>query len=255
MKLLLKIFGGLVVLVLVAVVGVWFYMGAIIKTAVERVGPEVTGTEVTLDSANLSILNGSGSLKGFLVGNPAGFEYPNAFTLGSVDIQVDTSTLSSDVILIKNISIVAPKITYENGAAGDNLKTLMNNIQQKTGGSDKDTDADTGEAKKIIIESFSLTDGDITVSHSQLADVLEVPMPDLVLTDIGRNTNGATVAEAATQIFQQISAAATRAVAESALMDGVKQQLKGRLEEELGGAEELDEIKEKAEGLLKGFGL
>lgn len=254
MKLLLKIFGGLVVLLLVAVIGVWFYMGAIIKGAVERIGPEVTGTEVTLESANLSILDGSGSIKGFLVGNPEGFEYPNAFTLGSIDVQVDTSTLRDDVIVIKNLSIVAPQITYENGAAGDNLKTLMNNIQEKTGGGNAETEP-AGEAKKVIIEHFSLSDGDITVAHSSLDNILEVPMPDLVLTDIGRNTNGATVAEAAKQIFQQISTAATKAVAESALMDEAKRQIEDRLREELGGSEQLDEAKEKAEGLLKGFGL
>lgn len=250
MKLLLKLLIGIVILIAVALGGVWFYLDAIIKGAVERVGPEVTGTEVTLGSAQLSLLNGSGALNDFVVGNPAGFEYANAFSLGSIDLQIDTATLRDDVIVIQNLSIVAPEITYESGDAGDNLQTLMDNIQKNTGGNAQEEEP-SGDAKKIIIEQFSLSDGKVTVSHSSLSDVLEVPMPDLNLTDIGRNTNGTTIAQAAKQIFQQISAAATRAVAESALVEGAKQQIESKLIEELGGEEQLEEAKD----LLRGFGL
>lgn len=250
MKLLLKLLIGIVILIAVALGGVWFYLDAIIKGAVERVGPEVTGTEVTLGSAQLSLLNGSGALNDFVVGNPAGFEYANAFSLGSIDLQIDTTTLRDDVIVIQNLSIVAPEITYESGDAGDNLQTLMDNIQKNTGGNAQEEEP-SGDAKKIIIEQFSLSDGKVTVSHSSLSDVLEVPMPDLNLTDIGRNTNGTTIAQAAKQIFQQISAAATRAVAESALVEGAKQQIESKLIEELGGEEQLEEAKD----LLRGFGL
>lgn len=254
MKLLLQLSGGLVILVLVVAIGIWFYMDVIIKSAVERVGPEVTGTPVTLDSARLSVFSGSGSLNGFVVGNPPGFEYPNAFSLGSIDLQVDTSTLQDDVIVIKSINIVAPEITYESGSAGDNLQTLMRNIQEKTSGGGA-AEESSGEAKKIIIEHFSLTDGNVTISHSMLDEVLDVPMPDLTLTGIGRNTNGATIAEASKQIFQQISSTATKAVGQSALLDQAKQQVEDRLKEELGGSEKLDEAKDKAKSLLEGFGL
>lgn len=254
MKLILKLFGGLCFLLVLAVVGIWFYLDVIIKGAVERVGPEVTGTEVRLDSARLSPLSGSGSLSGFVVGNPEGFEYPNAFTLGAIDLEIDPTTLRDDVIVINNINIVAPKIFYENGAAGDNLQTLMDNIQKNTGGGDSKQDGASGGEQKIIIERFSLTDGDITVSHDRLSKVIEVPMPDLVLTDIGRSSNGATISQASTQIFQQITREATKAVAGSALVSEVRNQVEGFLEEQLGGSEEIEEAKEKVEGLLDGFG-
>lgn len=259
MKLVLKLFGGLFLLLILAVVGIWFYLDVIIKGAVERVGPEVTGTEVRLESSRLSLLDGSGSLNGFVVGNPDGFENPNAFTLGAIDLQIDTSTLGDDVIVINNINIVSPKIFYENGAAGDNLQTLMDNIQRNTGGSSDEESS--GEEKKIIIERFSLSDGDITVSHSRLSNVIEVPMPDLVLTDIGRNSNGATISQASKQIFEQISREAIKTVAGSALLSEARQQIESRIEEELdelkeglGGSEKLEEAKEKVEGLIDGFG-
>ena len=255
MKIALKLLGGFCLLLILVIAGVWFYMDVIIKSAVERVGPEVTGTEVRLDSARLSPLSGSGSLNGFAVGNPEGFEYPNAFTLGAIDLEIDPSTLGSDVILIKNINIVSPKIFYENNANGDNLQTLMDNIEKNTGGGSSDqTEEAAGEEKKIIIERFSLSDGDITVSHSRLNDVIEVPMPDLVLTDIGRNSNGATISQASAQIFEQITVAATKAVVESALVSEIRNQVEGLLEDQLDGSEQLEEAKEQVEGLLEGFG-
>lgn len=251
MKLVFRLFGGLVALLLVVLIVVWFSLGAIIKSAVERVGPEVTGTEVRLDSAKLSIFDGEGALQGFLIGNPSGFEYPNAFTLGLVGLKVDTSTITDDVIVINSVHIEAPKITYESGEAGDNFKALLNNIQQRVGTTDTqaetEAEAAAGSEKKIIIEEFLLADGDITISHTMLEKDLNVPMPDLVLTDIGRNTNGATAAQAARQIFEQISEAVTKAVAESALMEAARQQLeKARQEAEA----KIDEMKQEAEQQL-----
>ncbi len=265
MKLVLKLFGGLVILLILALVAIWFYMDVIIKAAVERVGPEVTGTEVRLDSARLSPLDGSGSLNGFVVGNPAGFEHPNAFTLGAIDLEVDATTLREDVIVVHNINIVDPKIFYENGAAGDNFKTLMDNIEKNTGGSSDEEEGSEDETK-VIIEKFSLSGATITVKDSRLGGrTIQVPMPDLVLTDIGRNSSGATVSEASAQIFQQITAAAGSAVFGSALvselrnqvdgvtdeLDAAKDKVEGLIE---GSTEELGEAKEKIEGLLDGFG-
>lgn len=258
MKLVFKLFGGLVVLLLIVLVAVWFYMGAIIKGAVERVGPEVTGTNVQLESANLSIFDGSGSLKGFVIGNPSGFNYPNAFTLGSVGLKIDTSTLTSDVIVINDVSIDAPKITYESGAAGDNFQTILRNIQQRVGGDQSGKAEDgAGSAKKIIIERFSLSNGDITWSHSRLENDLNVPMPDLVLTGIGRNTNGVTAQQAAKQIFEQITEAAMKAVAQSALADAArervdeaKQQARDRINEELENSEDVQKAKSLLDGLF-----
>ena len=110
-----------------------------------------------------------------------------------------------------------------------------------------------------------LLGGNISVKHQLLADkTIDVPMPDLTLTDIGRKTHGATAQEAAGQIIRQITKAATTAVASSALMQTAKQQLdelkedaKAKVEGKLGdklkelnvGDEQVDQVK----GLLDSF--
>src|SRR6185503_10314685 len=97
-KKLLIAAGVLVVLLIVAVVVVGMSLGKIIKTGVERVGPGITKTTMTLDSANLSILGGAGTLKGFTLGNPDGYRTPTAIKAGSVSVGVQPKSLFSDKV-------------------------------------------------------------------------------------------------------------------------------------------------------------
>ncbi len=72
MKKLLYIGGGLVIVI--AAVGIYIAMsgGSLIKAAVEKLGPPITGTTVTLKEADISLTSGEGALKGLVIGNPAG---------------------------------------------------------------------------------------------------------------------------------------------------------------------------------------
>ena len=51
-----------------------------VKSAVETFGPDITQTEVRLEGANISPLNGTGVLKGLFIGNPKGFKSEKAFS-------------------------------------------------------------------------------------------------------------------------------------------------------------------------------
>src|SRR5438874_2182334 len=62
----------LVCIVLLVAASIYF-LGSIIKKGFETVGPQITKTEMKMDGATLSLLSGSGKLKGLFVGNPEGF--------------------------------------------------------------------------------------------------------------------------------------------------------------------------------------
>ena len=72
--------------------------------------------------------DGKGAIRGFLVGNPAGFETPSAFKLGEVSVSLDIGLLSSDTFRIYEIVIAAPEVTYECKSDGSNLETLKRNV-------------------------------------------------------------------------------------------------------------------------------
>src|SRR5436190_11097941 len=99
MKKVLKIIIALFVLLIVAVICVFFFLGGIVKKGVEKVGPRVTKTPVTLDAAVLSLFSGSGELKGFVVANPEGFKSSNAVQVGSVAVQVVPRSVLSDKVI------------------------------------------------------------------------------------------------------------------------------------------------------------
>ena len=73
---MLKILGVLAALVLAAVAGGawWLYSSkdALVKAAIEKFGPEITGVAVTVEGVKLDPLEGKGTISGLKVGNPKG---------------------------------------------------------------------------------------------------------------------------------------------------------------------------------------
>src|SRR2546429_10000506 len=141
--------GVLVVLVLfVVAVGVSIYcLGSIVKKGVETVGPQITGTEIKLDSATLSLLSGSGKLKGLLVGNPEGFKTASAIKGGAGRLGGAPRSVFSDKVHVKEVRVEAPEITFEGGLKGNNLSRLLDNVQAATGGSEKASPASPRKAE------------------------------------------------------------------------------------------------------------
>ena len=88
MNFILKFFGAIFLIIVLALGVGYFYLDRILTESVVRLGPEVTGTEVSLDAATLSPLDGSGSLSGFAVGNPEGYNAENAFSVDSIKLKL-----------------------------------------------------------------------------------------------------------------------------------------------------------------------
>lgn len=122
----------LTLLILAAIAGfVYLYLSlnSLVKKAIETVGPAITRTDVTLASANLSPLDGNGSLNGFVVGNPKGFNAPYAVKLGKISISIDKATLLHNPIVVNSIEIRDPRIALIGTPGGTNLQELMHNIR------------------------------------------------------------------------------------------------------------------------------
>merc|ERR1711879_773854 len=124
---------GVVVLIALAILN----LGSLIKTVTEEYGPQITKTDVRLDSADISILSGSGSLSGFLLGNPKGFTMPSAVECDTIRVKVVKDSLTTDKIIIEEIFIDGPVISYEKKDSTDNFKTIVNNINQPVAGEKK----------------------------------------------------------------------------------------------------------------------
>ena len=214
-----KILFGIVLLVLLGIAGgVWWVYRSLdsqVASAIRTYGPEIAGVPVSLSSAKIGLADGSVALRGLVVGNPPGFKTEHALSLATISIKLDIHSLTKDVILIKEISIVKPDATYEYASDGSNLDVIQRNIKRyvaKHLGSISGSKS-TEPGKKFIIEHIDMTNGTANASAAILnGKTISVSLPDLHLKDIGKQSHGATAGEAAQQIMDELTDSVTKSV-------------------------------------------
>src|SRR4051812_7617409 len=175
-KIIVRIFIGLLVLALLAVLAVHFFLDSAIKRGVETIGPKLTKVEVKLASVSLSLLSGAGKIKGLVIGNPAGFKSPSAIQVGTASLALQPNSLLSDKIIIKSINVQAPEVTFESDLKSVNLKKILANLEESTGGgSAKEPSKPKGngettpkEQKKLQVDQFIISGGKVHVSITPL---------------------------------------------------------------------------------------
>lgn len=239
--------GAVVAAVIAMIVLAILNLGDIIKTVTETYGPKLTKTEVRLGSADISVLSGSGSLEDFFLGNPAGFSLPSAVECDTIRIKVVNESLTTDRIIIEEIFLDGPVISYEKRGGTDNFKTIVNNIKQATASQDKQTDSsaqdqsgESGARKKIQINNFIVRNGTINLGGALLDKFgdkgMGINMPDMHLKDIGKEKD-TSPGEAFALILSKMTGDVASSVNQvgKQLMEGVGKAVEGVS----GGAESL----------------
>jgi hypothetical protein len=262
-----------VAIVIIAIAGAAYYFASnvdsLVKAVIERYGSEATQSSVTLKSVTLSFKQGSGELNTLAVKNPKGFSSADAITLGDIKVVLDISTLQSNTIVVKDVTILQPAVLYEYAGGGGNLEAIQKNVQsyaakfsggkttpdQSAGGNaGADKTASKQPEKKVIIENLVIRDGKVAATHQALQGrVLSVSLPTIQLKDIGKDKGGATPAEVADKVIGAISAQASR-VASAELQkqvgDLIKNQAGGLLGGGTGGGTTSGSPADKLKGLL-----
>jgi len=219
MKTLLKIGAVVVLLGVVALAVLSFYMDSMIKAGVEAVGPKITGTTMTLGSVSLSPLSGQARLKGLVVGNPQGFHTANSFKLADAKVKVDLKTALSNKLVIEEILIDGPEITYEGGSSGSNISKIQENVAAfaksvtPKGAADAKPQKQDPAQKKVQINQFTLRNAQLNASTPMLqGKTMTLPMPDIHLKDIGKESGGVTPENAAAEIFAAVNKSVVQSV-------------------------------------------
>jgi hypothetical protein len=207
MKKIILIGGGLVVVVIVAAVFLFASnIDALVKTAVEKGGSEATQVKVTLAKAEVKLTEGSASLSGLVVGNPDGFKTDSAFELGAISVKIDTATITQDPVIIKEVVITKPKVTYEIGSNGSNIDAIKRNVEKLAGGGGGSASSGGEEGPKVIIEHLYLRDAEVNVSATMLGGkTMSSTLPEIHLTDIGKDKGGANPGEVASKVMAALT--------------------------------------------------
>jgi uncharacterized protein involved in outer membrane biogenesis len=216
-KLLVRILIAFLILVILGVLAVGLFLDAAVKRGIETVGPMVTKVEIKLDAVSLSLLSGSGKVKGLVVGNPEGFKTPSAIQVGLASLALQPSSIFSDKVVIKSVNVQAPEITFETDLKQNNLSKIVANLQAATGGSGQATkpaepSKEAKAGKKLQVDDFLISGGKIHVSVTALgSQSTTVPLPEIHLTDLGKGPDGITAAELANRVLSAIEKEAVKA--------------------------------------------
>ena len=222
--------GSLVVVALIAAGALWWVYAsrdALIKQAIERFGPQLTGVSVKVAAVRFEPFDGSGEIRGLEVGNPEGYRAPHALSLGELRLAVDPASLASDVVRVKELSLEAPSITYERGPGGDNLSAIQKHIESslpKSGPAKRDSKAEKrAKERRFVVDRVQVHGARVSYGGAVNVDV-----PDLLLRDLGKQSGGATAAEITREIWTAVTRQAVAAA--PGAMRGLEDRAKDALD-------------------------
>lgn len=184
----------------------------IVHGALEHYGPQVLGVEVAVGAVEISTKNGRGVIRDVTLGNPSGYAGTHAFRVGEVTVALDATTLTSDVVVIREISVLAPDIQYELVGGKANLDVIQQNIERylaqksppgNTAGGD--SGAAAKKERRYVIQAANIRNAQVRVSNPLLkGGGLDFTLPDITLRRIGDDGRGVTGGEAARIIAQAL---------------------------------------------------
>ncbi len=142
---------------------------------------------------------------------------------------MDTASLSlspgsvfADKVVVKSINVQAPDITFETDLTGNNLRKILNNLQDTTGGGDKapakpaePQPAAAKPGKKLQVDDFLINGGKIhlSVTTPMGGKSATLSLPQIHLTGLGQGPEGITGAELAKVVLAAIEQEAAKAAA------------------------------------------
>ncbi len=175
-------------------------LDGLVQSAISKYGTAMTGATVKVSAVKLKAADGHGTLRGLLVGNPAGFKTPYAVKADTIELEVDVASLTKDVVLVKKIAVMAPEVIYEKGDALTNVDAIQKNIAQYLGPS-----TNTGPGKKLIVQEFVVRGAKAQVSASFLnGQTVTVALPDITLRDLGKAKGGITPGELGLEVANAV---------------------------------------------------
>lgn len=219
-------------------------LDTIVRRLVNKYGSQVTGTNVDLKGFSLSLSSGEGKISQITIANPKNYSAPYLFKLDEISIKVNLKSLASDTIIIDEIKVRQPEITYEMiSLTQNNVSEILKNIENygKTPAPEstaqdakpqKETKATKSDSagKKVIIKNLLIDKGNIDVIAALPGKTqkLSVALPSIKMQGIGESRHGESIPETISKVIGKILTTASQTVVKSNAID-----LKGIAQENL----------------------
>jgi hypothetical protein len=248
-KTLKRISLGLVLLIIIAGVVLYFTLNGIVRRTIATQATDSLSLQTDVGGVSLNLFTGAFGMSQLTIASPAGFQATHMLALGEGGVGVTYGRLRTRPIHIDALVLTRPQLVVEQSNGKFNFQTLM------------DLPPRPGEPMKVIIDKLVVNEATVTIRpgipglDASMKEIV-VPIPTLELKNIGNadgHQNGAAMKEVAMVLITALADKAGQAdklpkQLQDALSHGVKgveNQLKDRLGKEFKG---LDKT-------LKGTGL
>ncbi len=184
---------GLLAFVGILVASSPLWIGPVVTTAANAIVPKYTGTEFSLQEFGFNIYNGKLHVGGVNLANPKGYDVETAVSVGSLDVDVDMSTVLSKRIVISDIGVTNVFVSVVSDDEGiGNFAAIAANAAGPEGGkaaeakpelTEEEKAAKKKDATKVEIDRLDVEG--LTLQWKAVK--LPVPLP--TFTDIGKNSD------------------------------------------------------------------
>jgi uncharacterized protein involved in outer membrane biogenesis len=252
----LKVAGGLVVVLAVLAIVALFFLGPLVKKTVNTLGPKLLGVPVAVKHVAIQPLIGSLRLEGMTIGNPEGYSPDSLFSLKEVRVKINIASLPGNgPIVIEELAIIEPQVAYEVAGGKSNLEALTAKLAKAEKTPEPQPEQKEKKApRKVIIDLLEFRDGQVSYrSKLTLGKAVPLPLPNLRLTAIGRDQGGIKAVDAVTKVLGELLNLVGAAVAQigtAALDTGTAAVAAGK-DVVVGGAQKVKEAGTAIKGLFK----
>ncbi|MDT8376523.1 MAG: hypothetical protein RQ867_07255 [Mariprofundaceae bacterium] len=169
-----------------------------VKEAIQTLGSEAIGTQVSVTEVKLALESGETSIIGLNVSNPDGFSGQHIFELGMISSNMNPDTLNQNPLIIDEVTISAPFILYEINQSGmTNVDALTNSLAQSNSRTDNNS-GDNEDGLRMIIGKLIIEEGRVSIRTTAPGDTGQVAtLPAIEIFDIGKTGGGVTPVELA----------------------------------------------------------
>ncbi|MEX0770242.1 MAG: hypothetical protein WD035_05890 [Balneolaceae bacterium] len=185
---------------------------SIVKSSIEDIGSDMAGTRATVENVSISPFSGEGTITGFRVANPEGYQTEDALVVDEFYIKLEVLTLWSDVMIVNEIRMQNPTLYVEQKLPDNNLRTLLNNLNEAS-----ESETTYGE---LVIEHFLLQDGSVDL-YTEIGGErsARVEMSTIEIHDLGRGRER----QAAEQVVREIAGRVVEQALQAAARSGAEQ--------------------------------
>lgn len=206
LKITAWVLGGLLALVVLAVLSVPLWIGPTVKGVAESVAPKFTGTPFKMEKFSLNPYTGKLFISGFNLGNPEGFDEKSAVSFSSLSVDVEVASLFTKKIHVRDITLESPFVSYvfdKNGT--NNFDSILANVKSKLGPEEeKKEEEESKSEKKVQIDRLCINGTKVKYR------MLTLPIPLPTLTNIGKDKEeGASFEEVGETIWEKAKGSIT----------------------------------------------